>query len=87
MKIEDLEVGESYTRHDDGEYLVCYKSEDWALVLAFSHNHKVAAPRFITQKDLDADWNKDLHKDEDWNLADYLDCLKYADEYSLSFSY
>ena len=85
MKIEELEIGCSYTRDDDAEFLVVYKTKKWALTLRYSHNHMVCNPHFLTQDDLDEPWNKTLHKDEEWNLNEYLDGLKCISEDELKY--
>lgn len=71
MKLEELEVGQTYSNYDDADYFVTYKTDTFAVVLCYSHNHNMGHLEFMTQKDLDEPWNIELHKDEDWNLGDY----------------
>lgn len=84
MKFEDLEVGKCYTRYDDAEYLVIYKTDNWFVALKYSYNHYMLHPLVYTKEWLSEDYNHDLHEISDWTLNDYIEEFRYIDEYSLT---
>ena len=86
MKLEELEIGQTYTRCDDGDYYVLYKEKVFAVVMYYSHNHHMAHLQFLTQADLDEPWNQELHKEEDWNLGDYFDEIEHIEDYSMKIN-
>ena len=85
MNIEDLIVNECYTRYDDSEYMILYKSEKWFIALQLSHNHKIAVPQVLDQKWLDEDYNKNLQlmSKGDYPMYNYINDFDVVDEYTL----
>jgi len=88
MKIEDLEVGKSYTRYDDAQYLVIFidPKNRFFVALHYSMNHCIMHPTVYTQEFLDEDYNAELHEMNDgWDLMDMLECneMRVADDWSI----
>lgn len=84
MKLEDLEVGKCYTTWDAAEYLVCYKTNKWALLLVYSDAHYVASPMFINQDWLDQEWCKKLEEVIEWPITEFIDEFNYINEYTIT---
>ena len=88
MKIEDLKVGKSYTRGDDGDFMVIFIDPHYRffVVLHYSHNHRVMHPLVYNQEYLDQDYNQKLKEmDDGWTIADLLeyDDIEVVDEWML----
>ncbi len=79
MTIQDLEVGKCYTRWDDAEYLILYKTDKWVAVLHYSDNHRVANLEFWPKEELDKDYNEKLVVDEDWPITEFIDEFEFID--------
>ena len=79
MTIQDLEVGKCYTRWDDAEYLILYKTDKWVAVLHYSDNHRVANREFWPKEELDKDYNEKLVVDEDWPITEFIDEFEFID--------
>lgn len=81
IKIDDLVVGQCYTRDDDAEYMVLYKAKNFFVALEYSFNHNVGDVKMYDEKWLNEPWNRLGPKDEgEWNLSDYIDEFEYIDE-------
>jgi hypothetical protein len=85
MKIEDLIINECYTRYDDAEFMILYKTDKWFIALDLSHNHKIAVPQIYDQKWLDEDYNKNfqLMSEGDYPMYNYINDFDVVDEYTL----
>ena len=85
MKIEDLIVNECYTRYDDAEFMILYKTDKWFIALDLSHNHKIAVPQIYDQKWLDEDYNKNIQlmSEGDYPMYNYINDFDVVDEYTL----
>ena len=81
MEIDDLVVGQCYTRDDDAEYMVLYKAKNFFVVLEYSFSHNVGDVKIYDKKWLNELWNHLRPKDEgEWRLSEYIDDFKYIDE-------
>ena len=84
MTIQDLKVGKCYTRWDDAEYLILYKTDKWIAVLHYSDNHRVGNLEFWPKEELDKDYNKNLVIDEDWPITNFIDEFEFMDWNTIS---
>lgn len=85
MKIDELEVGKCYTRWDDSEYLILYKTDKWVAVLHYSDNHKVGNLEFWPKEELDKDYNEKLVLNEnDWPITEYINEFEFVDWQTIS---
>lgn len=86
MKIEDLKINECYTRYDDAEYLILYKTDKWFITLNLSHNHKIAVPQIYDQKWLDEEFNKNLQlmSESDYPLYLYINDFNFINDSTLT---
>jgi len=81
MKIEDLIVGQCYTRDDDAEYLILYKAKNFFVALVYSFNHNIGVIKIYNEEWLNETWNNLRLKDNDeYNITDYIDDFKYVDD-------
>ena len=60
MIIEEREIGNCYSRHDDAIYKVIAKGEDWVCFLSCSYNHfacttEITGEEFLSDLNLETD--------------------------------
>ena len=78
-------IGKCYTRWDDAEYLILYKTNNWIAVLHDSSNHGVGDLEFWPIEELNEDYNKKLMliSDEDWPITNYIDEFEYKNDQTI----
>lgn len=85
VTIDELDVGKCYTRWDDAEYLILYKTDKWIAVLHYSDNHKVANLEFWSKEELNKDYNEKLVINEnDWPITEYINEFEFIDWQTIS---